>query len=968
MIAGKTYYYRLRHRTNRGDLSDFSSVKSAKTLAEASDDNTLQISCICGNRSIANGKAYYKSGDVLSITVISQLPLKEAPTVIIIDKGSNEHSVTLDSSTADYLSNIYSYTVAGTETQGTAVLKASATVKPGETSIKTEENIMLDFVAPTVTGIPIIIDTDDDRIPKDMPYAYRTDKIWIFITDEDCVYDTSGDPNEASGLNKVHLQNAFVGKSTSVAYEELVDSDLNGIFPNNYWNSPINYYLTDSAGEIFKIIDYFNTGTFDLMGLNDEDTPAAGEYYITKYNPADPSNYSNWKNYDVQNRQVLNWDLTIEMPYNKNQIPDTGQSENGGSVGEENAYLDTDHKYKVIARFTDNALNYSNLCSDDIHLDQNKPLPPQNVTATGMLESILLTWQNPGDPALDKINIYMKDNSGICADNKPTYYDKIIPIPNAFADKYMEYTIYFQEPDPQHKYFVLTALDKAGNESICSTEFDATSLAHWGKIFRNWLDNSSFERTVPGDANLPVNLLKSGHPTVNIYVSQYGNNSILVDQNDYYYYDYLYLPASPDTYFFTFSVYARYITNCEAKVEIKFYDSNGDQTGGTVTLLTGDGLGGSLTATFVRYHAHFGVTGNTIPSDATFAKIYFKSDSDTRKVYYDAVQWEQVDAIDVDPTDYVEGRVISGDRMMAHFIRADMMDVDYLSAISANIGLITGGKIQSVDGKTYFDLDNNIIKVYETNDRVIIGKISTNNYGIKAMNASGNILIHIDDLNQLIQSANQSSILDLANNLYKVAKKTDSDVWIGKDIADKGSKDIIMGSWLAQTSPTVPAGEGVLVMHGTSDYSLITKGGFHRKGYEYPIIVNTASLYDGEKVLPVSYPSTVPTGRKLIFTFFPTLTKTFDSGSSYYGKLTDFHYSDTNNIVEYYFLYNGDDSGGIKNADTRITDYPDYWTNVPAGSSVNELRISAQLRIARQSNPTEWMRYQGMIVIYEIDA
>ena len=47
-------------------------------------------------------------------------------------------------------------------------------------------------------------------------------------------------------------------------------------------------------------------------------------------------------------------------------------------------------------------------------------------------------------------------------------------------------------------------------------------------------------------------------------------------------------------------------------------------------------------------------------------------------------------------------------------------------------GLITTGKIQSTDAKTFFDLDNDDLRVNDgTNDRVVIGKLANNNYGMR---------------------------------------------------------------------------------------------------------------------------------------------------------------------------------------------------------------------------------------------
>lgn len=47
-------------------------------------------------------------------------------------------------------------------------------------------------------------------------------------------------------------------------------------------------------------------------------------------------------------------------------------------------------------------------------------------------------------------------------------------------------------------------------------------------------------------------------------------------------------------------------------------------------------------------------------------------------------------------------------------------------------GLITTGKIQSTDTKTFFDLDNDDLRVNDgNNDRVVIGKLANNNYGMR---------------------------------------------------------------------------------------------------------------------------------------------------------------------------------------------------------------------------------------------
>tara|TARA_R100001463_G_scaffold43080_2_gene90022 strand:+ start:18699 stop:21812 length:3114 start_codon:yes stop_codon:yes gene_type:complete len=47
-------------------------------------------------------------------------------------------------------------------------------------------------------------------------------------------------------------------------------------------------------------------------------------------------------------------------------------------------------------------------------------------------------------------------------------------------------------------------------------------------------------------------------------------------------------------------------------------------------------------------------------------------------------------------------------------------------------GLITTGKIQSTDNKTFFDLDNDDLRVNDgNNDRIVVGKLANNNYGMR---------------------------------------------------------------------------------------------------------------------------------------------------------------------------------------------------------------------------------------------
>ena len=57
----------------------------------------------------------------------------------------------------------------------------------------------------------------------------------------------------------------------------------------------------------------------------------------------------------------------------------------------------------------------------------------------------------------------------------------------------------------------------------------------------------------------------------------------------------------------------------------------------------------------------------------------------------------------------IRGGFINTDLIAARSILANMIKADVISSITADLGLITAGMLQSADGESYFDLDNNIL-------------------------------------------------------------------------------------------------------------------------------------------------------------------------------------------------------------------------------------------------------------------
>ncbi len=74
---------------------------------------------------------------------------------------------------------------------------------------------------------------------------------------------------------------------------------------------------------------------------------------------------------------------------------------------------------------------------------------------------------------------------------------------------------------------------------------------------------------------------------------------------------------------------------------------------------------------------------------------------------------------------------VDGGDVIANTIVAGALSVSALSAIAANVGLLTAGVIQSTDGNVVFDLDNGILYIYN-------GKITLEDeYGGSALTAAG---------------------------------------------------------------------------------------------------------------------------------------------------------------------------------------------------------------------------------------
>ena len=146
----------------------------------------------------------------------------------------------------------------------------------------------------------------------------------------------------------------------------------------------------------------------------------------------------------------------------------------------------------------------------------------------------------------------------------------------------------------------------------------------------------------------------------------------------------------------------------------------------------------------------------------------------------------------------------NGSAWELYYFTAANIDVDTLSAITANLGTVTAGLLKSADGYVQFDLNNGFIRAYDEKLLNYV-ELSTGKIGFRGKNPASNLASLTMD-----QYSIYSNINDLSGSPDCVLSFADNDVYIGKTSvfdSDDGSDIIPIYKTLSELNSNIVSGK-----------------------------------------------------------------------------------------------------------------------------------------------------------------
>lgn len=154
----------------------------------------------------------------------------------------------------------------------------------------------------------------------------------------------------------------------------------------------------------------------------------------------------------------------------------------------------------------------------------------------------------------------------------------------------------------------------------------------------------------------------------------------------------------------------------------------------------------------------FAIPLNLVADDASQCTLRLDFPSASGQTFwFDGFQYEPSVSGSINPSPFLSTNIIAGS------IVAQFITVAQLSALSANMGTLTAGKIQSSDGRFTIDCTNELITITDgTNTRMQIGQVSAGVYDVKIWNGSDTLLF--DAATGLQYAGNSTQVTQVIND------------------------------------------------------------------------------------------------------------------------------------------------------------------------------------------------------------
>ena len=392
--------------------------------------------------------SYHRSNIIVEANVTDNNGVNVVYWTLINESGIiDQQSMVYNSTTGNYTAVIDITNLS--DGDYTLYINASDIAQPANWNNETNVSIKIDKTPPTLSNATV-------RYPNGQNAAKNGDVVEINVTVTD---NMAGIISVRANVSEI---NRTVGEVT-----------LNNVAGTNYYNATVVVNTTDGRYNISIVAldEAGNRNTTIVTVIVDNTPPIIKIITPTSQSPIYVNNSTTfWINFTYIEENPMNY--TVRVWNESGVVYERSATLNEGSPKQINVQVilsnATDGKYNITVIMYDNATN-SNSTTEvyAVVVDNTPPTAPANLTATADKGAIILRWEPSSDnTGVEYYKIYRSTNRDV----SPTNYDRVFTTTNTtFID-------YFNCRNGTTYYYVVTAVDKAGNEGPASNRASATFI------------------------------------------------------------------------------------------------------------------------------------------------------------------------------------------------------------------------------------------------------------------------------------------------------------------------------------------------------------------------------------------------------------------------------------------------------------------------------------------------------------